>query len=124
MVLEILRDYIVENTDIQANSIYFNYTEAVKDDCVILWHYDGIFTDIGERPQVQIMVKSTNMQLAKSRAYAIYDTIYPVGQFQKVMEIQDKVLFIQPKQSPFYLEKDESNRHIYVFNLDIIKKRS
>lgn len=122
-ILEIIKTHI-ENNIQDAGKIYFNFQPDVKADCVILWQYDGIQTDIGIRPQVQISVKNKNMQTAETLINEIYDIIYPVGQFEKNITISDEVLKIVPRQSPFYLEKDENNRHVYVFNIDCIMKRS
>ena len=122
-ILEIIKTHIQNNIQ-NTGDIYFNFQPDVKGDCIILWQYDGIQTDVGIRPQVQISVKNKNMQTAENLIMAIYDIIYPKGQFEKNITISDEVLKIVPRQSPFYLEKDDNNRHIYVFNIDCIMKRS
>jgi len=122
-ILEIIKSHIQTNIK-DAGDIYFNFQPDVKGDCIILWQYDGIQTDIGIRPQIQIAVKNKNMQTAETLINEIYDIIYPVGQCEKSITISEEVMKIVPRQSPFYLERDDNNRHIYVFNIDCIMKRS
>lgn len=122
----ILDDLIAffQEQDISITDFYKNFTEPVDSDCVILWNYDGIQTDNGLRPQVQIMVKSTEMSLAETAIFELYNALSPEGNHQKTMDINGKTMLVIPKQSPFYLDKDDKRRHVYVFNVDIITKRS
>ena len=127
-ILELLKTHLTNNIT-GIGDIYFNFQPDVTGDCVILWQYDGIQSDIGLRPQVQISVKNKDMETAQSLISQIYDIIYPVGQFEKNLTISidtdtNETVKIVPRQSPFYLEKDENNRHVYVFNIDCITKRS
>ena len=123
MILEDIKAFITGSGS-TITDVYFNHNEAVKGNCVILWEYDGIYSDTGLRPQVQIMVKNDDMREARKQIFEIYDKIKPVGSYQQTMLINNNRMLITPKQSPFYLEKDQQNRHVYVFNLDIIQKRS
>ena len=104
--------------------IYKNFAETVDGDYIVLWHYDGIQTHEGLRPQVQVMVKSSKMSLAETVIFELYNALSPEGKHQKTMDINGKTMLVTPKQSPFYLTKDEKQRHVYVFNVDIITKRS
>lgn len=127
-ILEIIKKHLENNIN-GIDNIYFNFQPDVKGNCVILWQYDGIQTDVGLRPQVQISVKNKSMATAESTIMSIYDIIYPKGQFEKTITVEvdsntTETLKIVPRQSPFYLEKDENGRHIYVFNIDCIMKRS
>lgn len=122
-ILEDLKAYLTY-TGASFGDIYFNHTEPVKENCVCLWQYDGIYVAQGLRPQVQVMVKNYSMQQAENQIYEIYDRIKGNRTYQKTVEVNGKTMLITPKQSPFYLNKDESGRHIYVFNIDIITKRS
>ena len=122
-ILDDLIAYLQEQ-DISITDFYKNFAEPVEGDCVILWQYDGIQTDNGLRPQVQVMVKSTEMSLAETVIFELYNALSPKDNFQKTMDINGKTMLVKPKQSPFYLDKDEKRRHVYVFNVDIITKRS
>lgn len=115
-ILEDLKAFIGEK------NIYFNYSEA-KGDCIILWLYGGISTSSGLRPQVQIKVKNKSMSVCESVINGIYDKLSPKGNYQKTLDVNGEIMLITPKQQPFYLEKDSENRHVYVFNVDIIKRR-
>lgn len=123
-ILDLIKNYIVEKGIVADGDVYYNFNDQDDRNIVILWQYDGIPSDICLRPQMQIMVKNFSMSMAEKIANQIYDILYPVGQFEKMLIINGEALKIVPKQSPFYLEKDDSNRHIYVFNVDIFQKRS
>ena len=127
-ILEIIKAHIENNIN-GIDDIYFNFQPDVKGNCIILWQYDGIQTSVGLRPQVQISVKNKDMKTAEATIQQIYDIIYPIGTFEKSITVTidtDKVetVKIVPRQSPFYLEKDDNNRHVYVFNIDCIMQRS
>ena len=122
-ILTTLKTFILANVQ-NAGNIYFNFQPDITENCIILWQYDGIQSSVGLRPQVQISVKNKNMQTAETLIMAIYNAIYPKGQYEKTIRMGQETLKIVPRQSPFYLEKDENDRHIYVFNIDILQKRS
>lgn len=109
---------------INMEDIYFNYNEPVNGNYICLWQYDGIHSSAGSRPQVQIKVKNSKMPVAESVINEIYAMLSPKGNYQKTIQINGKTMLVTPKQSPFYLEKDVKNRHVYIFNVDIITKRS
>ena len=126
-ILEIIKKHL-ENSINGIDNIYFNFQPDIKGNCIILWQYDGIQTDIGLRPQVQISVKNKSMATAESTIQQIYDIMYPIGTFEKSITVTTnenttETVKIVPRQSPFYLEKDDNNRHVYVFNIDCIMQR-
>nr|DAF65608.1 MAG TPA: hypothetical protein [Caudoviricetes sp.] len=101
--------------------IYFNYSsESSKaQECINLWLYDGTPNMLGRNSRVQITCKCADMQKSQNMADLIYSILYPVGQYNKSIEINGKRMNLKPIQEPFYNEKDQSNRHCYVFNVNI-----
>lgn len=119
--MEILEDL---KAFLNMENIYFNFNPAIKGNCIMLWLYDGIHVSNALRPQVQIKVLNASMPECERIIMDIYNKLSPKDNFQKTIEVNGKKMLITPKQSPFYLEKDENNRHIYVFNIDVIMNRS
>lgn len=116
MILDDLKAFLVaENID-TATNIYLDYGSPTGN-CVVLWNYGSIPTDLGSRPTIQIAVKDTVMATARTKIQAIYDALYPKDQFQKGILINNKLMHITPRQEPFFNEKDASNRFVYIFNI-------
>lgn len=101
--------------------IYFNWASEKNgdNDCIILWLYDGTPNMVARNAKVQVTVKNSNMLKAEKMADLIYSILYPMEQYKKAIEINGKLMHIQPLQEPFYNEKDQNNRHCYVFNINI-----
>jgi hypothetical protein len=116
MILDDLKAFLVANNLATSTEIKFDFDSSTANG-VVLWQYDGIVTDLGSRPAIQIAVKDTAMVTARTKIQAIYDALYPKDQFQKVIEINGKNMHITPRQEPFFNEKDASNRYIYIFNI-------
>lgn len=118
--MSILEDLTLHLRNFITIPIYQNFaTEKANENCVILWHYDGTPNSLGRNAKVQITVKNIEMLEAEKMAVLIFDMLYPKGQFQKVIEINGKNMQIRPLQEPFYNEKDQANKHCYVFNVNI-----
>ena len=120
-ILQLIKEHLIDKgVDLP---IYYNFQPDITEDCIILWQYDGITSNLGMRPQIQISIKCADMLQAENMSVFIYDILYPVGQFEKTITINGEVLKIVPRQSPFYLQRDDNNRHNYVFNIDVIQQR-
>ena len=118
-LLEDLKAHLVAN-GIKA-PIYFNWATEKKADnaCIVLWVYDGTPNMVAHNSKVQITVKNTNIQKSEEIAVFIFDMLYPRGQYKKAIEINGKMMHITPLQEPFYNEKDQNDRHCYVFNINV-----
>lgn len=99
--------------------IYFNFSSEKNENCIILWQYDGTPNMVARNAKVQITVKHSKMEQTEQLANSIYAILYPIGQYNKAIEINGKQMHIKPLQEPFYNEKDENKRHCYVFNINI-----
>ena len=103
--------------------IYFNFASTKNGNCVILWHYDGTPNMIARNAKIQITVKHSNMRQAESLSDLIYSILYPIDQYKKAIEINGKLMQIRPLQEPFYNEKDDNQKHCYVFNINVDYER-
>ena len=99
--------------------INFNYSSEKNEDCIVLWHYDGTPNMVARNSKIQITVKMSDMKDCENMANYIYDILYPIGQYKKVIAINGKNMHITPLQEPFYNLKDDNNRHCYVFNINV-----
>ena len=101
--------------------IYFNWATEKNNanECIVLWLYDGTPNMVAKNAKVQITVKNKDMKKAEKMSVLIFDTLYPVGQYNKVIAINGQKMHIKPLQEPFYNEKDQNERHCFVFNINI-----
>ena len=99
--------------------INFNFSSEKNEDCIVLWQYDGTPNMVARNAKVQITVKHSDMKEAETLSDFIYSILYPIDQYKKAIEINEKQMQIRPLQEPFYNERDENKRHCYVFNVNI-----
>lgn len=99
--------------------INFNFSSEKNENCVVLWQYDGTPNMVARNAKIQITVKHSDMQKAQKLSDMIYDILYPINQYKKAIDINGKLMHIQPLQEPFYNEKDDNKRHYYVFNINV-----
>jgi len=118
-LLEDIKIHLVDN-DVNY-PIYFNFEneKSSTNKSIVLWLYDGTPNMVANNAKVQITTKNLNMKEAEKMSDFIYSILYPIGQYKKVIEINNKPMHIRPLQEPFYNEKDENDRHCFVFNVDI-----
>lgn len=118
-ILEDLKTHL--NTNGITAPIYFNWAVERQNanECIVLWLYDGTPNMIARNAKVQITVKNKDIEKAEKLADLIFDTLYPKGQYNKAIVINNEIMHIKPLQEPFYNEKDQNDRHCYVFNVNI-----
>jgi hypothetical protein len=105
-------------------NIKYNFYDGL-DDCVTLWQYGGSKDKFFDRFNIQISVKNKAMSTAESTVRSIYNNLYPKTIDQEnFITLNTRKYKIEALQTPFYLEKDEQNRHTYVFNIEVTAKRS
>ena len=120
MILEDLKSFIVEKGIVDEGSIKFDYDGAGGENCVVIWKNGSQPCDVARRPTIQITVKNTDLAASRLICEEIFKALYPDDQYQKAMEINEKIMHVVIIKEPFYLEKDASDRHCYVFNAAIV----
>lgn len=118
-ILEDLKTHL--NTNGITAPIYFNWATERQNanECIVLWLYDGTPNVVARNAKIQITVKNKEISKAEKMSDLIFDTLYPKGQYNKAIEINSKLMNIKPLQEPFYNEKDQNDRHCYVFNINV-----
>lgn len=118
-LLEDIKTHLINNGI--AAPIYFNWANEKNNanECVILWQYDGTPNMVARNAKVQITIKNKDMFEAEKKADFIYSILYPIGQYKKAIDINGQLMHVSPLQEPFYNEKDQNERHCFVFNVNI-----
>jgi hypothetical protein len=94
------------------------------DDCISVYQYGGSPSNRGHGPDtgslenfsLQVNVRSTNAETAESVCYAIYKALDILA--ANVIVNSVTYTWLRPLHPPFLLERDQSRRCIYVFNLE------
>lgn len=124
MILDDLKKYLDDANISEGASIFLNYDASCAREKVILFLHSGsAVSDVGEKANVRIVVKSRLMQDAERIAHKVFDLFYPKKQYQRLMDIGSSKMYIQAGGIPFYSHRDESGRHCYVFDLNIVRGR-
>lgn len=92
------------------------------DNVVVLSEYAGTPTpiDVIADRSVQVLVRNTDADSAKSLAINIYNALKPIREDQKVQLTSTRWAQIFLRQTPFRISTDKSNRVFYGFNCGII----
>ena len=122
MILDDLKAFLIANNLATSTEIKFDF-DSSNTNCVTLWNYGSVPSDLASRPTIQIQVKNLNLATARTKIQAIYDALYPKEQFQKGILINNKLMHIKPNQEPFFNEKDASERYCYIFNITVTTNR-
>ena len=123
MILDDLKKHLTDEEILSTGeAVFYNYSQS-NDNCIILWEYGGFsprFAISEQRKTIQVMVKNTSMSTAQSKSHAIYNELCTEYEFKI---INSRKVSIQAAQPPFFLEKDQQNRYIYVFNIVITSSK-
>lgn len=113
-------------TGIGVPTIYIGTMPAAPDKCVVLYEYPGLprkRTHEGDyhQPRVQVNSRSKNYVEADALIWAAHDVLATIQNtaLQGVWYVA-----VEPLQDPFYLRKDENDRHIFAFNAQVMKRPS
>lgn len=109
-------------TDSTIKLNHYDNTENI----IVLWQYGGVPSQVQKIETVQIMVKNTNMSTGQTLIKSIYDLLCPISNKDsfKYIVLNNNKYQLEANQPPFYLEKDEQDRHTFVFNITATSKRS
>lgn len=119
-ILTDLKAFLTANS---FTNIKYNYGDG-SDSCIILWEYGGEPDKFVNRKNIQITVKNTSMSTVESTINTIYNLLYPKNtNVENFITLNSTLYKLEALQPPFYLEKDDQNRHSYVFNISVTAKR-
>lgn len=124
MILDDLKDYLDRSGVVEGVNVFLNYdASCAREDVVLFLHNGSGVSDVGEKISVRICSKSAMMQVAQSVAHKVFELFYPKKQYQRLMDIGGSKMYILASGIPFYSHRDESGRHCYVFDLNIVRAR-
>lgn len=103
--------------------LFKGHVPTSPDNLVAVFEYAGNPLDIvwaGERPSVQVRVRSKGYQSGQSKASAALSALHGVS--EQVVNGK-RYLLILARQSVTHDGKDENDRDEFVVNFDVIKER-
>lgn len=125
MILDDLKEYLDGSGVSEGAKVFLNYDAATaREDVVVLMLCGSSVSDVGEKAVVRVSVKCTLMQDAERIAHGVFDLFYPKKQYQRLMDICGSKMYILAGGVPFYSHRDESGRHCFVFDLNIVRGRA
>lgn len=114
---------------VPGGTLFFNHMPVDPDECIVLFETQGVEGDQVldtpgtkyERPRCQVMVRGASYVEARSRIEAVYKTLDTVVNQSVNGTCYLKLRALQP---PFYLDRDDNDRFLMVFNLEALKTLS
>ena len=92
------------------------------DNCVAVFEYAGSPPDLhwdGEYPGVQVLVRNKSYEAGRAKIEAAKNVLHGVSE---TIVNNHRYLLIRANQSPFFLERDASNRAVFACNFSVIKE--
>lgn len=116
-ILTELKEHIVQKGICKSKDLKFNLVDT-GDDVTVLRIYGGYKQPVGTTSTVQVKTYSTSPELAKKRIHQLFDALIS-REPNRISTINNKKMRIEETQPPFFEEKDEQNRFIWIFNISI-----
>ncbi len=124
MILDDIKSFIEEKALISQDiEIKYDYDTAKGGDTLLLTLYDNVPCDLAMRSGIRIAVKLNDLKLSRDTCFALHNAFFPEENFQKAIVINNKTMHAKLNQGPYYLEKDQSKRHIYILDITLTYKR-
>ncbi|MGB9613900.1 MAG: minor capsid protein [Fervidobacterium sp.] len=103
-------------------NIFLGQLPAKPDDIIAIFEYAGEPPDLhwqGEYPRVQVMVRNISYEKGREKIEEVKNILH--GLSEKILD-NKRYLLIQALQSPFFMQRDENSRAIFVCNFKTIKE--
>lgn len=124
MILDDLKAFICDAGIVDESAVKYDYDSTSGENVVVLWLNGSEPCDLARYSTVQVTVKNLDLDVSRLVCEEIFKLIYPDEIFQKAVKINDKIMHVRALKSPYYLQKDTSGRHCYVFNIALIYENS
>ena len=109
-----------------ASDLFINVMVDRPDNVIVVYDTGGFPSDFAvggaicfEKPSVQVAVRNTNPVTAESKCKDVHKLLD--GGMKDQTPIDTKYYLAKATQTPFKLKEDELERHIYVFNVDLVR---
>ncbi|MHA1302890.1 MAG: minor capsid protein [Candidatus Heimdallarchaeaceae archaeon] len=124
-----LANFFINNTSVvtaDGTDIFRDNLPDSPDNCVGLLEFEGIpsFTSDVSNRSVQVTVRNTDYETARSNIWTLYNCIYkPESDVRIVNLTSSRWAIITARGNPRFLRRDESYRSIFLFILSIVTYR-
>lgn len=123
MILDDLKQLIIDNNLVQEELIKYDYDSAEGNDVILLYLYDNIPCDLARRSKIKILIKLKDLEKARTKCFKLHDILFPNDNFQKSIMINKKTMHAKLNQGPVYDGLDKSERHNYSLDISLTYNR-
>jgi hypothetical protein len=131
LLLDLVNYIILYASDIGITAdgvdIFRDFQPDSPDNSVCLSEYPGITSYIcnADVRSVQVKVRNTSYENGRKRIWGIYNLLYDPENDVKIIDAITVTRWgiIQPRQAPYYLTKDDSERRLFIFNMGVTTDR-
>jgi len=105
--------------------IFLGQLPASPDNVVVLYPTGGFAQDLplpDVKMTAQVLVRDKSYQTGYERIWRIFNLL-DGGSKRFIQSPSGRKMVAQAMQPPLFLERDENNRSIFVFNLAVVTKR-
>ena len=123
MILDDLKQHIIDNNLLQEELIKYDYDSGEGKDVILLHLYDNVPCDLARRSNIKVVIKSNNLEKARNKCFNLHDILFPNDNFQKSITINKKIMHAKLIQGPLYNGIDKSKRHNYLLDISLTYNR-
>ena len=123
MILDDLKNFIVQNNIAEETDIKFDFDSAQGEKAVLLHLYDNTPCDLARRSDIRISIKYNDLEEARNTCFDLHDLLFPEDSFQKSIKINNKIMHSKLNKGPFYQGLDKSKRHNYILDITLTYNR-
>lgn len=123
MLDDIAAKLAAESVGTVGTDIFIGVMPDTPDDCLVLNEYGGEAPDlIGtyvERPNCQVRVRNDEYTTGRAKCASVIEALHTLGD---TTLSGTRYLWVQARQSPIYLGRDEKKRHEWSVNFAVVKE--
>ena len=123
MILDDLKNFIVQNEIAPEEMIKYDYDSSIGDDVLLLTLYDTVPCDLALRSSVKVVFKFKDLRHVREDCFILYSLFFPEDCFQKAITINGKTMHLKLNQGPLYSGLDQSKRHNYLLDITVTYER-
>lgn len=123
MILDDIKNFLVENDIIQNNKVKYDFDSSNGDEILLLQLYDNRPCDNARRSGIKLIHKFFDLEHARQTAFVVHDLFFPEDGFQKSLNVNGKIMHAKLNNGPCYQGKDASKRHNYILDITLTYNR-
>ena len=86
MILDDLKNFIIQNSLAKGKEIKYDYDASKGDEMILLHLYDSAPCNLARRSGVRITVKFNDLTEARETCFELHDLLFPEELFQKAVK--------------------------------------